>query len=49
MHRRTGIPEEWLLELELRETIERVGRDLWGHFGPQERGPCKDLEDYPSW
>ena len=40
LHGVSGIPKEWLDQLELRDVIERVGRDLWSHFGPEERGPC---------
>jgi ADP-ribosylglycohydrolase len=46
---RSGIPVEWLERLELRDVIERVGQVLWAHFGPEEREPCRDLRDYPSW
>jgi ADP-ribosylglycohydrolase len=49
IHGRSGIPVEWLETLELREVIERIGQDLWAHFGPEERGPCKDTGDYPSY
>jgi ADP-ribosylglycohydrolase len=49
IHGRRGIPQEWLAHLELRDVIERVARDLWAHFGPEERGPCRDLDDYPPW
>jgi hypothetical protein len=38
-----------LQQLELRDVIERMARDLWSHFGPEEREPCRDLEKYPSW
>jgi ADP-ribosylglycohydrolase len=44
-----GIPEDWLQQPELRDVVERMARDLWSHFGPAERGPCDDLQDYPSW
>lgn len=46
---KAGIPKKWLEPLELRDVIERLGRDLWTHFGTDERGPCKDLGDYPCW
>jgi ADP-ribosylglycohydrolase len=49
IHGKRGITEEWLAQLELRDVIERVGNDLWAHFGPDERQPCDDLRDYPSW
>ena len=49
IHGKDGIPAEWLEMLELRDVIERVGRDLWAHFGPEERGPCDDTRDYPPW
>jgi ADP-ribosylglycohydrolase len=47
IHGVEGIPQEWPQQLELREVIERMARDLWTHFGPDERGPCHDLDDYP--
>ena len=49
IHGRNGIPEEWLQQLELRDVIERIAQDPWSHFGPEERGPCGDLEDYSRW
>jgi ADP-ribosylglycohydrolase len=49
IHGVRGIPADWLEGLELRDVIERVGRDLWAHFGPEERRPCKDTGDYPPY
>ena len=49
IHGRSGIPADWLQQLELRDVIERVGRDLWSHFGPEERGLCRDPDDSPPW
>jgi ADP-ribosylglycohydrolase len=49
IHGKRGIPDEWLERLELRDVIERVGRDLWSHFGAEERGTCQDQDDYPPW
>ena len=42
IHGVAGIPEDWLQQLELRDVIERLARDLWSHFGPEERPPCDD-------
>jgi hypothetical protein len=44
-----GIPADWLAQLELRDVIERIAGDLWSHFGPEEREPGGDLDDYPTW
>jgi hypothetical protein len=49
VHGASGIPDEWLDRLDLRDVIEQIARDLWSHFGPEEREPCDDLKDYPSW
>jgi ADP-ribosylglycohydrolase len=49
IHGRRGIPSEWLDQLELRDVIARVAEHLWAHFGPEERGPCDDFREYPSW
>jgi ADP-ribosylglycohydrolase len=49
VHGKGGIPDEWLDRLELRDVIARVALDLWTHFGPEERGPCKDTGDYPPY
>jgi ADP-ribosylglycohydrolase len=51
LHGKSGIPAEWLERLELRDVLERVARDLWTHFGVEDREPCDpdDLRDYPSW
>jgi len=43
IHGKDGIPAEWLERLQLRDVIERVTRDLWTHFGAEQRGPCGDL------
>ena len=31
-----GICSPLFTQLELRDVIERVGRDLWAHFGPED-------------
>jgi len=49
LHGRSGIPAEWLDQLELRDVIERVGENLWAHLGPEERGPCDGVRGYPGW
>jgi ADP-ribosylglycohydrolase len=49
VHGKSGIPAEWLQQLELRDVVESVARALWAHFRPEERAPCDDLDDYPSW
>jgi hypothetical protein len=38
VHRKRGIPTEWLKVLEPRDVAERVERGLWAHFGPAEAG-----------
>jgi len=37
IHGKRGIPAEWLERLELQDVIERVGQDLWAHFGMEGR------------
>ena len=49
IHWMSGIPEDWLQQLELLEVVKRMARDLWSHFGPEERAPCRELEVYPTW
>ena len=49
VHGKSGIPADWLEHLELRDVIERVGNDLWAHFGREESKPCRDQGDYPPW
>jgi len=49
IHGRSGIPADWLQQLELRDVVKRVAQDLWSHFGPEERVPCGDQGDYPPW
>lgn len=39
-----ALPDAWLQELELRDTIERVGGDLWASL---VEGAALDRTDYP--
>ena len=48
IHGRSGIPVDWAAGLKPRDVFERVGQDPWAHFGPEARGPCDDLQEYPS-
>ena len=33
----------------IRDVIDRVGTDLFTHFGPEEPPACRDLRGYPCW
>ena len=41
-----AIPDRWLADLELRDEIETVARDLAAHSDGEAAG---DLERYPPW
>ena len=45
-----AIPTRWLASLELRDEIEQVATDLFGHFGSDDPPPPDaDWEKYPGW